>query len=59
MGFGVEKLNMVCHVRRRTGCLVDLFVYSLIIPGLFQRICSVNRVDLTGNFQWYRFGFKM
>ena len=61
MGFGVEKLNVVCHARRRARCTGRSF--SLLCGHPWSVSADLpddnERLDLTGNFQWYLFGFKM
>ena len=61
MGFGVEKLNVVCHVRRWTRYPGRPFGLLCSHPrSVLEYLLDYNELaDLTGNFQWYPFGFKL
>ena len=49
MGFGMEKLNVVCHARRRTGCLGRPFGLLLDHPRSVSAYLPDERVRLTGS----------
>ena len=49
MGFRVEKLDVVCHARRRTGCTGRPFVLLFDRPRSALGNLPGERVDLTGN----------
>ena len=45
MGSGVEKLNVVCHIRRRTGCLGRPFGLLCDHPRSVSAYLLAERVD--------------